>query len=123
MAASRDEACLGFNIDAPNTLDTNFYLMLGDDAYGLTFSNLDRDAYFLEVDLGSSYTINSYDSTLLSFPVNTAFDVYSPNGVYLGSSVDYRLYSSVTFTAFYSTYIISVRSSGTGYYGLRAENN
>lgn len=105
MSASLDEASYGFNIDAPNSLSTNFYLLIGGNAYGLSSSASDYDAYRLYVNIGHTYTVTSVDSTSYGYPTNTNFNVYASNGNLIGSSTDYGSYSGFTFSAYYSYYI------------------
>jgi hypothetical protein len=77
MSAGKDEASSGFLLDAPNSLNTNFYLLVGANAYGYT--NLassstatgDVDTYALLLNVGYSYTVISTSQVLYSPGVET----------------------------------------------------
>ena len=64
MSASLDEASRSFAVDAPYSLSTNFYILVGDNAYGysssltnLTYNIIgDIDEYAIHVDSGNSYS-------------------------------------------------------------------
>ena len=118
MSASLDEATFNYALDAPFSLSTNFYLLLGDNASGYSSSSLDYDTYALHLDIGSNYTILTVDST-----VSNNFAIYDRFGNPLVDSIDYGTYSAYTFTASDSLYYITTYSTGSGYYTLRAENN
>lgn len=65
MSASLDEAQYNFTQDAPNSVITNFYVLVGDNAYGYSFSSTnlslnilgDIDTYAIHLNPGHSYTI------------------------------------------------------------------
>jgi hypothetical protein len=120
MSASLDEASTGFLFDAPLDLSTNFYLLLGDNAYGYSSSPSDYDAYRLHLDYGSNYSVVTSDVTS---GVDTDFAILDRYGNVVYFSTDYGTYSGVNFTALDSLYYVVTISSGTGFYGLRAENN
>lgn len=56
---SLDEARSGYALDALGGVQTNNYVLIGDNAYGYSFSSLDFDYYSLATDVGHSYTILS----------------------------------------------------------------
>ena len=123
MSASLDESTNNFAIDAPFSLSTYFYLMLGDNAYGYSSSSTDYDAYSIHLDYGSTYTIGSFDQTIYGSTTSTNVSVYDRNGKFLFSSTDYGTYSGVSFTAYDTLFYIVTNSTSAGYYGLRVENN
>jgi hypothetical protein len=121
VTASLDEAYYNFSVDAPASTSTNFYLMVGDNAYSATGFAGDIDAYQLHVDIGSTYTIVATDNTN---GFETALGVYNRLGsLLLSSSVDRGGYTELTFTATDTLVYITAQASGVGIYGIRVDNN
>ena len=52
---SLDEARFNYSVDALGATNTYNYLLVGDNAYGFSFSSSDLDFYALYTDVGSSY--------------------------------------------------------------------
>jgi Ca2+-binding RTX toxin-like protein len=129
---SFDEARNNFNIDASPSISTNYYMLVGDNAYGYSFSgtNLsanvigDLDAYFIHLDVGSSYTIIASGISIFGVQVASAnFALLDRNGKVLDLSKAYGGYSFFTFTATDSIYYIEEYSGSSGFYGMRVANN
>ena len=131
---SLDEARNNFSIDAGGSIATYNYMLVGDNAYGYSFSytNLlsnvigDLDTYSINVDIGSNYAVIASGSYAAFFgtPVNSAnFGILDRYGNVLALSTDYGSYSGFTFTALDSIYYIQEYSSSPGFYGMRLENN
>ena len=120
MAAGRDEANFGFTIDAPASISTTFYALIGDNFYTNSSSASDVDAYFIITSPGTNYSVLSIDNSVVG---NTFINLYSSDGVLLMSSNDGGEYSSIQFTATQSKYIIALSSQFPGTYGARFYNN
>jgi hypothetical protein len=131
---SYDEARLGFNVDAPIATTTNFYMLVGDNTYGYSFSgtNLststigDLDAYKLVLGVGTNYTIVATGISIFGSPVviSNNFALLNRNGFIVAMSTSVgNGFSGLTFTATDSLYYVQNYSSNAGYYGLRLENN
>lgn len=61
MGASLDEYSYNYSIDAPYGASTNFYILVGDNAYGYSYSSTDYDCYAIHLNYGQNYTIASID--------------------------------------------------------------
>ena len=91
---SYDEARLGFRVDAPVATTTNFYMLVGDNAYGYSTSgtNLttntigDLDSYKMILSVGTSYTIVSTGTSLFGAPavVSDNFALLNRSGTIVG---------------------------------------
>ncbi len=120
MTASLDEAFSNFTFDAPASLATNFYLLLGDNAISAGQFSGDIDAYQFHVDRGSTYTIVALDNTN---GFQTDVVIYDRNGSPIYSSIYRGNYTGITFNATDTIYYVGAISQGPGIYTLRAENN
>lgn len=131
---SYDEARLGFTVDAPVATTTNFYMLVGDNAYGYSTSgtNLststigDLDAYKMILSVGTNYTIVSSGTSLFggTAVTNDNFALLNRNGAVLAlSSSMGNGWSAYTFTATDTLYYLQNYSSNAGYYLLRLANN
>jgi hypothetical protein len=69
MSGNLDEANYNYTLDAPASVDTNFYLLLGDNAHSATGFSGDIDAYAFHVDRGSTYTIVALDNPTAFKPI------------------------------------------------------
>jgi hypothetical protein len=119
MTASLDEAGSNFALDAPASINTVFYLLIGDNAYGESDFSGDLDVYYLRVDPGSRYSIVAGDTTLgFTTPIN----LYDRNGYFLTTSVDRGTFSGLSFTATDSLYYVGLLPSGPGIYSMRVGN-
>lgn len=107
MAAGRDEANFGYTVDAPASIFTEFYALIGDNFYTKSSSASDVDAYYIITSLGTNYSIISVDNSIVG---NTFISLYSSDGVFLGSSTDRGDFSGIVFTATSTKYIIAFSS-------------
>jgi len=124
MSASYDESSLNFAQDAPNGTTTNFYLLMGDNAYGYSFTSPDYDAYRIVVNFGHKYTAVVSNSTPYgnSLSANTNLLLVNRYGTAILEGIDYGAYSGLSFTASDTLYYIVSYSAGAGYYGIRVDN-
>lgn len=125
MSASLDEASLGFLLDAPFSTATNFYVLLGDNASGFSYSSFDRDSYILRLDYGYQYTAVITNNTVYgnSTSANSGLGLYDRYGNLLALSIDYGTFSGLSFTATDTLYYLASLSSDSGFYTIRVENN
>ena len=61
MGASLDEFSYNYSLDAPAGVSTNFYVLIGDNAYGYSSSANDFDCYAIHLNAGMNYSILSVD--------------------------------------------------------------
>jgi len=131
---SYDEARLGFTVDAPVATTTNFYMLVGDNAYGYSTSgtNLststigDLDSYKMILSVGTQYTIVATGTSLFGGTAVTtdSFALLNRNGAVLALSSNVgNGFTGYTFTATDTLYYIQNYSSNAGFYGLRLVNN
>lgn len=119
--------------DALPSINTNNYLLIGDNAYGYTAAPTvpslgivgDLDTYYLRVDPGMNYTVGAYSAFPLyqPNPANTNFAILNRFGTAVAFSLDFGSSSAFTFTATDSIYYIQAYSDSIGNYGLRVTNN
>jgi hypothetical protein len=129
---SLDEASQGFVLDAPASINTNFYAAIGDNLYGYSALGSapalgllgDLDTYALRVDVGMNYSVLTPTDTPFGVgALNANFAILDRYGNVLAISSDYGLYSGFSFTAQDSLYYIQVFTDTPGFYGLRVINN
>lgn len=120
MTASLDEGDFGFTVDAPATLDTNFYMLMGSNIYTKASSFSDRDAYFIITSPGSRYTVVSQDNLTVG---NTFVDLYDRFGNFLLGSMDLGSGAGLSFTATDTKYYAVFSAERSGVYIARVENN
>ena len=132
MTYLSDEARSGFTVDSSDTIVTDSYMLVGDNAY--SYSTLysysyptyvgDLDTYKIVVDIGSNYSVLAVDSGL-ALPVvsDVDFAILNRYGYVVAYSIDYGVYSGFTFTATDSLYYVQAYTGSYGYYGLRLTNN
>jgi hypothetical protein len=124
MTASRDEASQGFLQDAPDSPTTNFYLLLGDVAYGYSSTNSDFDAHFMVLNVGTNYTIVADNAGTFAGNFSTTFELRNSSGSLVGTATDFGSFRGFTFTAIDSLYyVVAHTPSGASYYSLYAKPN
>jgi hypothetical protein len=129
---SLDEARSNFIVDASSSPAlTSNYLLVGDNAYGYSFSGTaynfsfigDIDTYLILIDPGSTYNIIASTNTNFGIgATNANFALLDRYGNILALSTDYGVYSGLGFVATDSEYYIQTYTDTAGYYGLRLTN-